>query len=98
MALGVVVAEDDYLVREAVVRLLAARPEVELVGVCDDFEALEAAVGSERPDVVLTDIRMPPQERTRESVSPSACARAIPTSASWSSVSSGASVRTGAAR
>ena len=56
----VVVAEDNYLVREAVVRLLEASPEIEVAGACEDFDQLIATVASEHPDVVVTDIRMPP--------------------------------------
>lgn len=53
-------AEDDYLVREGVRRLLETRPDLEVVAACADLESLLAAVDLERPDVVLTDIRMPP--------------------------------------
>jgi DNA-binding NarL/FixJ family response regulator len=56
----VVVAEDNYLVREAVVRLLETSDDVEVVGACEDFDQLLATVESARPDVVITDIRMPP--------------------------------------
>jgi DNA-binding NarL/FixJ family response regulator len=56
----VVVAEDNYLVREAVVRLLDASPEIEIAGACEDFDQLLATVEAEQPDVVVTDIRMPP--------------------------------------
>ena len=55
-----VLAEDNYLVREGVRRLLATEPDLELVAACGDLPALLAAVEAERPDVVLTDIRMPP--------------------------------------
>jgi DNA-binding NarL/FixJ family response regulator len=60
VAVRVVVAEDNYLVREAVVRLLEASPDIEVVGACEDFDQLLATVASEQPDVVVTDIRMPP--------------------------------------
>jgi DNA-binding NarL/FixJ family response regulator len=56
----VVVAEDNYLVREAVVRLLDSSPEIEIAGACEDFDDLIATVDREHPDVVVTDIRMPP--------------------------------------
>jgi len=56
----VVLAEDNYLVREGVRRLVETRPELDLVEVCEDLDSLLAAVGQHEPDVVLTDIRMPP--------------------------------------
>jgi DNA-binding NarL/FixJ family response regulator len=60
VAIRVVVAEDSYLVREAVTRLLGTQPDVEVVGACADLDSLFALVERTRPDVVLTDIRMPP--------------------------------------
>jgi DNA-binding NarL/FixJ family response regulator len=60
VAIRVVLADDHYLVREGVRRLLAGDARVEVVAVADDYESLLAAVEAERPDVVLTDIRMPP--------------------------------------
>lgn len=60
MAIRVVVAEDNYLVREGLVRLLATRAEVEVVASFEDFDQLMAGTADDPPDVVLTDIRMPP--------------------------------------
>jgi DNA-binding NarL/FixJ family response regulator len=56
----VVLADDSYLVREAITHVLSTVPGVELVATVTDGDALLAAVETERPDVVLTDIRMPP--------------------------------------
>jgi DNA-binding NarL/FixJ family response regulator len=56
----VVLAEDHYLVREGVRGLLASQADIEVVAVCGDLESLFAAVEAEHPDVVVTDIRMPP--------------------------------------
>ena len=56
----VVLAEDHFLVREGVRRLLETQPELEVAAVCGDLDSLYAAVDSESPDVVITDIRMPP--------------------------------------
>jgi DNA-binding NarL/FixJ family response regulator/class 3 adenylate cyclase len=61
-AIRIVLAEDNYLVREGVRRLLETQPGLEVVATCGDFDSLLAAVEAERPDVVLTDIRMPPGE------------------------------------
>jgi DNA-binding NarL/FixJ family response regulator len=56
----VVFADDNYLLREGVKQLIESQPELELAATATDFESLIAAVERERPDVVLTDIRMPP--------------------------------------
>jgi DNA-binding NarL/FixJ family response regulator len=60
MGIRLVLAEDHYLVREGIRQLLETRPELDVVAVCDDLASLLAAVDEERPDVVVTDIRMPP--------------------------------------
>ena len=60
MPIRVVLAEDSYLVREGIRTLLESRPQLELVATCGDLQSLLRAVEAERPDVVLTDIRMPP--------------------------------------
>jgi len=63
----VVLAEDSLIVREGIRRLLELEPDVEVVASCGDLESLLAAVAAERPEVVLTDIRMPP-ERSDEGI------------------------------
>ena len=60
MPIRLVVAEDNYLVREGIRRLLEAQPGIEVAAVCADLGSLLAAVDEEGPDVVVTDIRMPP--------------------------------------
>ena len=60
MAIRLVLAEDHYLVREGVRRLLETRPDFEIAAVCGDLDSLLAAVEAKQPDVVVTDIRMPP--------------------------------------
>jgi DNA-binding NarL/FixJ family response regulator len=55
-----VLAEDHYLVREGVRRLLEAQPDLDVVAACGDLDSLLTAVEAERPNVVVTDIRMPP--------------------------------------
>lgn len=56
----VALAEDNVLLREGVSRLVAMNDDFELVGTASDLPQLLALVGAERPDVVITDIRMPP--------------------------------------
>ena len=62
MPVRLVVAEDHYLVREGVRRLLETQSELEIAAVCGDLHSLLEAVEAERPDVVITDIRMPPSD------------------------------------
>jgi DNA-binding NarL/FixJ family response regulator len=56
----VVLAEDNALLREGVARLLERADGIELVGVAADRPQLEALISSVLPDLVVTDIRMPP--------------------------------------
>jgi DNA-binding NarL/FixJ family response regulator len=58
--LRVVLAEDNYLVREGTRRLLEDSGEVQVLAAVGDPDALQEAVREHRPDAVLTDIRMPP--------------------------------------
>jgi DNA-binding NarL/FixJ family response regulator/DNA-binding XRE family transcriptional regulator len=59
-SLRVVLADDNFLVREGVAALLAESDDLEVVGLAGDPEALMEIVATQRPDAVLTDIRMPP--------------------------------------
>ncbi len=60
MPLAVAIAEDSYLVREGLRQLLEQAPEVEVSAVCGDARSLPEAVELDAPDVVISDIRMPP--------------------------------------
>jgi DNA-binding NarL/FixJ family response regulator len=60
VVIRVVVAEDNLLVREGLRQLLESSPTVDVVAAYGDVNALLGAVEEDRPDVVLTDIRMPP--------------------------------------
>jgi DNA-binding NarL/FixJ family response regulator len=58
MSVRVVVADDNLIMREGIVQLL--EPEFDVVAACGDLPEVLDAVDREAPDVVLTDIRMPP--------------------------------------
>jgi DNA-binding NarL/FixJ family response regulator len=62
MSIKVVVADDSYLLREALTQVLESEPDLELAAVAEDATELASAIDRERPDVVLTDIFMPPSE------------------------------------
>ena len=55
-----VIAEDSLIVREGIQQILALEPDVDVVASCGDLPELMEAIERESPDVVLTDIRMPP--------------------------------------
>jgi DNA-binding NarL/FixJ family response regulator len=60
VAIRVVLADDNLLVREGIERVLADEENVEVLASCADLPSLLAAIAAQSPDVVLTDIRMPP--------------------------------------
>jgi DNA-binding NarL/FixJ family response regulator len=60
MPIAIALADDSLLVREGVAQILAGEPETRVVASCGDLPSLLAAVESEHPEVVVTDIRMPP--------------------------------------
>jgi DNA-binding NarL/FixJ family response regulator len=62
VTIRVVLAEDSYIVREGLEQVLARARGVEVVATCVDLDSLLEAVESKHPDVVVTDIRMPPTE------------------------------------
>ena len=62
MALRVVVAEDSMLVREGVQQVIDRQPDLEVVGACSDLPSLRDFLRTDVPDVVVTDVRMPPQQ------------------------------------
>jgi DNA-binding NarL/FixJ family response regulator len=64
MALRVLFAEDNFLVREGLAALLAEVDDLDLVTTVADAASLLKAVEEYRPDAVLTDIRMPPTHTT----------------------------------
>ena len=67
-------AEDHVLLREGISRLVAANDDMELAGTVGDLPALLELIEREHPDVVVTDIRMPPTG-TDEGIQAAAWAR-----------------------
>lgn len=60
MGIGVVVADDSLLVREGVKALLGEQPDIGVIGLASDYDELLHMVAAVSPDVVVTDICMPP--------------------------------------
>ena len=60
MPIRIVIAEDNALLRDGLARLISSTSGFELVGTAGDFDELLAIVDHTKPDVVVTDIRMPP--------------------------------------
>ncbi|HEX5585920.1 MAG TPA: response regulator, partial [Acidimicrobiia bacterium] len=56
----VFLADDNLIVREGVRALLALEPDLEVVGTADDYDSLIAGAEAAAPQVLVTDIRMPP--------------------------------------
>jgi len=61
-AIRVVIADDSYLMRQALEHVLAEAEHIEIVGSCSDRDNLLLTVEAQRPRVVVTDIRMPPTD------------------------------------
>ena len=60
MAIRVVLAEDYDVMRDGLQHKIGSASDIDLVGVCEDYDSLIATLDRELPDVLLTDIRMPP--------------------------------------
>jgi DNA-binding NarL/FixJ family response regulator len=55
-----ILADDSYIIREGIKELVRGLDDIEVLAACPDLDTLKNAIDRERPDVVLTDIRMPP--------------------------------------
>jgi DNA-binding NarL/FixJ family response regulator len=60
MTIRVVVGEDSAVAREGIQRMLERKDDIEVAAACADAPTLRPAIAEHRPDVVITDIRMPP--------------------------------------
>lgn len=78
MPIRVVLAEDHALLREGAVMLLEQVDEVELVASCRNLPELLGALDEHRPDVVVTDIRMPPDHADEGIRAAEHCERDLP--------------------
>ena len=60
MSIRVIIAEDNALLRDGLARLITSKDGLELTGIAASYDELLALVEKSAPDVVVTDIRMPP--------------------------------------
>ena len=60
MPIRVVLADDSVAMREVLAQMLDGSPDIDVVAIAEDEPTLLAAIGESRPDVVVTDVRMPP--------------------------------------
>ena len=59
-SISVYLADDNLIVREGVRALVSREPDLEVVGTAADYDELIAGAGAAAPQVLVTDIRMPP--------------------------------------
>jgi DNA-binding NarL/FixJ family response regulator len=62
VTIRVALADDSLLLREGLHELLHGENDIEIVASCEDLPSLLEAIDRTAPDVVLTDIRMPPTQ------------------------------------
>jgi DNA-binding NarL/FixJ family response regulator len=60
VGIRVALADDNLIVREGIGRILGNQPEIDVIATCGDLPSLMEAIERDAPDVVVTDIRMPP--------------------------------------
>lgn len=59
-SLSIIIAEDNRLVREGVASMLGLYGDMRVIGTCSDLASTQSAIDDRVPDVVITDMRMPP--------------------------------------
>lgn len=60
MTIRIVVGEDNYLALEAIARVFEFEEDIQIAATGSNLGSLRSAIEEEQPDVVLTDIQMPP--------------------------------------
>jgi len=60
VAIRVLVADDSYLAREGIARILGDRDDIDIIDEVGDLDAVRQAVDEHHPDLLLVDVRMPP--------------------------------------
>ncbi|MCZ6663667.1 MAG: response regulator, partial [Actinobacteria bacterium] len=63
MSISVYLADDNLIVREGVKALLDLEDDLDVVGVASDYDELVLGAEEANPQVIVTDIRMPPNFR-----------------------------------
>ena len=83
-AVRVVIADDSALIRHGLEAMLSGQPGLDFAGAGADGDELDELIASADPDVVVTDLRMPPSGGARGFASRRGCAARTRRSASWS--------------
>jgi two-component system LytT family response regulator len=65
MTLRALVVDDEPLARRALLRLLKAEPDVQVIGQCGDGESAVETIRKARPDLVFLDVQMPEMDGFR---------------------------------
>src|SRR6516164_3441486 len=79
----VFLADDNLIVREGVRALIQRNPDLIVVGMAEDYDGVIGGATDTNPQVLVTDIRMPPSFRGRASTRPRKCASGTPERAWW---------------
>jgi two-component system, LytTR family, response regulator len=59
VSIRILIVDDEAVARRRIRRLLAAEPDVEIVGECADGACAVRAIANDKPDIVFLDVQMP---------------------------------------
>jgi DNA-binding NarL/FixJ family response regulator len=59
-SISVVIAEDNFLVRDSVQRALSTDSDVNVIGIAEDYDSAVELIDKHHPTLLFTDVRMPP--------------------------------------